>query len=93
MADGRKTVAVDAGLHALWAAEAAKQGVSLASYVTAAVEAVRAGTIALPEGKSVIKVRRNVAVSMPVSVAPKDCTNRLRPGTFCRICQTIHGKG
>lgn len=90
MADGRKTVAVDAGLHALWAAEAAKQGVSLASYVTAAVEAVRSGVVAVP-ADGVLRVSRPVRVAVPV-VDARSCTNRLRPGTFCKVCGTTHGR-
>lgn len=85
----RKPIAIDADLHAAWTAAAKAEGLSLAGYVTRAVEATRTGLVVLPEGENIIRVRRTVNVSMPV-VAPKDCTNRVRPGTYCKVCGAVH---
>lgn len=89
-ADGRKTVAVDAAMHKAWAAEAKKQGVSIATYVTAMVEASRRGvTLVADQPPIVVRLPRPITST---TVSPKDCTNRVPVGTFCKQCGTTHTK-
>lgn len=83
----RKTLAIPDDVHAAWTAAATDEGLSLIAYVTRAVELVRTG----------VRTREPQVVSRDQArgsrVKPADCTNRLRPGTWCRICSTIHTKG
>lgn len=83
----RKYIAVPEDLHALWAKAADDEGLTIAAYVTGAVEARRAGMM---ESATYPVL---VAKMAPPKVKPADCTNRLRAGTYCRICGAIHMKG
>lgn len=76
----RKPIAIDADLHAVWTAEAKRQGVSLATYVTTAVERLRTGTDAHLAKRPVANAR----------VKPADCTNRVPKGTYCKVCGATH---
>lgn len=82
----KKPIMVDEALHALWKADAAREGRSLTEYVTRAVEAVRKGEVVRRAGSRVAPVTM-------MGVNPKDCTNRLRAGSYCRICGATHVKG
>lgn len=91
----RKTIAVDEALHALWTAEAKRQGVPLHTYVSVAVERLRTGTdahLAVRGGSFRLQAyQEDVArAALGPRVKPADCTNRLRSGTYCRICGTTH---
>lgn len=86
---GRKTIAVDEALHALWTAEAKAKGQSLTAYVQGAVEAVRTGEV-VPYRPAGSRVRADG--SPRAAVRPQDCTNRVAPGTFCKVCGSIHGR-
>lgn len=81
----RKTIAVDEALHAQWSAAAKAEGQSLVEFVSEAV----ARRISNDWGGRQIPLppRSRAATA---KVKPADCTNRLRPGGFCRVCGTIH---
>lgn len=81
----RKTIAVDEAMHAKWLAEAKKQGVSIAAYVTTMVEASRRGVALLPDSPPIV-----VRLPTARAVDPKDCTNRVREGTWCKTCGSVH---
>lgn len=85
----RKTLAIPDDLHADWTEKAAKDGLSLIAYVTRAVAIAQR-----PENRSLagIEVRPKRPMTSTV-VSPEKCTNRLRAGTFCRMCGSIHKKG
>lgn len=104
MAD--KAIMVDAETHAMWKERAAAEGVTLKSYVERSAEdlelMVRANDvnrqrIERPDGIMLMHSyasmppRRNVSTRM-LTIDPAKCTNRLRPGTYCRLCGTTHGK-
>lgn len=89
----RRSIAVDGALGEAWAADAAREGTSLVSFVERAVEAVRSGQLVRPAGLPVQASRAGGAYASLPKVTAANCTNRLRAGTWCRECETIHKKG
>lgn len=88
MARVRKTLAIPDDLHAAWTAAAAKEGLSLIAYVTRAVEVAQNPLFA---SLKQIEVRPIRPITSTI-VNPATCTNRLRAGTWCRMCGAIHKK-
>jgi len=90
MAVKKKTVAVEVApeMHAAWTAAAKKAGVSLRAYVTGAVERQVAEGVPPPA-----RARPTLTRPAPALVRPQDCTARVRAGSYCRRCDSIHVKG
>ena len=85
-------IRVPAETKAAWKAAAAKAGLSLPEYVRTAVEAMEAAGGA----KSATARRaetRTASTARTASVRPEDCTKRVRAGSYCRVCDSIHTKG
>lgn len=85
----RKAVVVNVPveMHAAWTRDAKKAGVALAAYVRDCVEAQRAA----PAPAAPARTSRTTP-EKPVTT-PANCTRRMRAGSWCRFCGSIHQKG
>lgn len=98
----RKSISFPEAIHATWAAEAEKQGVSLSTYVTTAVELMRttkAQPFTLQPYQREIAdraMRGEVQIARPrphrlgPTTSPDKCLSRVQKGTFCKACGTTH---
>lgn len=86
----------DAAVKAAWKKAAEKAGLSLSDYVQLAVAELQAGGPAIAvrakERQAVAGVIASHQQPAP-SVRPEDCTRRVRAGSYCRVCGSIHTKG
>lgn len=92
----RKTIAIDVDQHAEWSNLAQAEGLSLIEYVRRAVDAFPLAQEASKTSRGIMPAPMPAPTRTPMRGTPREyldpklCTNRLREGTWCRICGTTH---